>query len=91
MTLCELEKWLLDVVLANPGLIVLVDFNIHTEFSLPGLAHNVIASLTVLSLSQILMGPAHDERGHTLALGLRKQILFWGWRLSLNHGLTIVY
>lgn len=63
-TFSELTEVLLDVVLKALRLIVLEDFNIQAEATLPGLVQDFIASLTALGFSQILTGPTH-ERDYT--------------------------
>lgn len=48
-------------------LVVLGDFNLHTEADFSGVAQDFMAFMASMGLSQIIAGPAHYA-GHALAL-----------------------
>ncbi|KAF7242125.1 Transcription factor COE3 [Varanus komodoensis] len=66
-SLPELMKIVSDLVLKTPRMLVLRDFNLHTETVLTGTAQDFMASMAAMGLSQHVIGPTH-KRGHTLDL-----------------------
>ncbi|KAF7244207.1 Autophagy-related protein 17 [Varanus komodoensis] len=66
-SLPELTEIISDLVLRNPRMLVLGDFNLHAETGLTRAAQDFMVSMTAIGLSQHVTGPTH-ECGHTLDL-----------------------
>ena len=67
VSLPELTEVVSNLVLRTHRLLVLEDLNIHAKAALTGAAQDFMAAMTIMGLSQYVIGSTH-EKGHTLDL-----------------------
>lgn len=69
----NLAEMVLGLVVESPWLVVLGDFNIHTETAVAGVDQDLMTSIATMGLSQMVSTPTHDE-GHTLDLAFSTRV-----------------